>query len=50
MIGTSPEETAEEVQQEAIRIPKGSCKPKGNLRGVERKALWARKANEDIVL
>jgi hypothetical protein len=41
-----PKETAEEVQKEDIRTPKGSCKPKDNLTGVELKVLWAPKANE----
>jgi hypothetical protein len=35
VIGALPEETAEEVWQKIIRILKGSCKPKGNLTGVE---------------
>jgi hypothetical protein len=38
-IGVLPEETAEEVGQETIRILKGSCKPKDNLSGAERKSL-----------
>jgi hypothetical protein len=50
VIGALPEETAEEVQQEAIRIQKGSCKPMDNLTGVERKTLWAMKANVELTV
>jgi hypothetical protein len=45
-----PKETAEEGQQEAIGNPKSSCKPKDNLIGVERQALWALKANEELTV
>jgi hypothetical protein len=34
-----PEGTAEEIQQETVRILKGSNKPKDNLTGTERRAL-----------
>jgi hypothetical protein len=43
-IGALPEETAEEVRQETIKILKGSRKPKANLTGAEMRALWALKA------
>jgi hypothetical protein len=42
-----PEETAKEVQQETVRILKGSCKPKDNLTTAERKDYWALNANEE---
>jgi hypothetical protein len=45
-----PEETAEEIQQETVRILKGSHKPKDNLTGAERRALWALKANEVLTI
>ncbi|PNF32618.1 hypothetical protein B7P43_G17953 [Cryptotermes secundus] len=41
-----PEETAEEIRQETVRILKGSNKPKDNLTGAERRALRALKSNE----
>jgi hypothetical protein len=44
------EQTAEEIQQETVRILKGSCKPKENLNGAERRALQALKANEELTV
>jgi hypothetical protein len=44
-IGTLPEETAEEIRQEKVRILKGSRQPKDNLTGAERRALRSLKAN-----
>jgi hypothetical protein len=35
VIGALPEETAEEIWNETVRILKGSCKPKCSLAGVE---------------
>jgi hypothetical protein len=43
-IGALPEETAEEIRQETVRIFKGSRKPEGNLTGAERRVLRALKA------
>jgi hypothetical protein len=43
-----PQETAEEIQQETIRILNGSCKPKNNLTGTERRARRVLKANESL--
>jgi hypothetical protein len=43
-----PEETAEEVRQEMVRILKGSHRPKDNLTGAERRAFRALKANEAL--
>jgi hypothetical protein len=40
-----PEETAEEIRQETVRILKGFCKPKDNLTVAERRSLRALKAN-----
>jgi hypothetical protein len=42
-IGALPEETAEEIRQETVRILRGSRKPKDNLTGAERRALRALK-------
>jgi hypothetical protein len=47
---TLPEETAEEIRQETVRILKGSNKPKDNLIGAERKALRALKSNETLTV
>jgi hypothetical protein len=47
-IGTLPEETAEEIQQETVRILKSSRKAKDNLPDAERKALRALKPNEAL--
>jgi hypothetical protein len=44
-IGALPEETVEEITEETFRILKGSCKPKDNLTGAERRALQALKAS-----
>jgi hypothetical protein len=41
-----PEETAEEVQQEAVRFMKGSYESNDNLTGVERRSVWALEASE----
>jgi hypothetical protein len=49
-VGALPEETAEEVRQETVRILKGSHKPKNNLTGAERRALRALKANEALTI
>jgi hypothetical protein len=49
-IGTLPEETAEEIRQETVRILKGSHKPKDNLTGAERRALRSLKANEALTV
>jgi hypothetical protein len=49
VIGVWPE-TAEEVQQETVRILKGSCKPKENLTSAERGALRALKANNTLMV
>jgi hypothetical protein len=49
-IRTLPEETAEEIRQETVRILKGSNKPKDNLTGAERKALRALKSNETLTV
>ncbi|PNF41399.1 hypothetical protein B7P43_G14428 [Cryptotermes secundus] len=45
-----PEETAEEIRQETVRILKGSNKPKDNLTGAERRALRALKSNETLTV
>jgi hypothetical protein len=39
-IGALPEETAEDIRQDNLRILKGSRKPKDKLTGAERRALW----------
>jgi hypothetical protein len=44
VIGALPEEDAEEVQQKTVRIFIGSCNPKDNLMGQERKSLRTLKA------
>jgi hypothetical protein len=49
-IGYLPEEAAEEVQQDTVRILKASRNPKDNLSGVERTALWAPRANADLTV
>jgi hypothetical protein len=49
-IGTLPEEIVEEIQQETSMILKGSCKPKDNLTGAERRALQALKTNEALTV
>jgi hypothetical protein len=46
--GALPEETAEEIRQETVRILKGYYKPKGNLTGAERRDLRGLKANEAL--
>jgi hypothetical protein len=45
-----PEETAEEIRQETVRILKGSKKPKDNLTGTERRALRALKSNKTLTV
>jgi hypothetical protein len=45
-IGTLPEETAEEIRQETVRILKGPRQPKDNLTGAERGDLQSLKAND----
>jgi hypothetical protein len=45
-IGALPEETAEEIRQETVRVLKGSHKPKDKLTGAERRALRALKTNK----
>jgi hypothetical protein len=45
-IGTLPEDTAEEIRQETVRILKGSVQPKDNLTGAERRVLRSLKAND----
>jgi hypothetical protein len=45
-IGTLPEEIAEEIRQEPVRILKGSFQPKDNLTGAEWRALRSLKAND----
>jgi hypothetical protein len=49
-IGTIPEETAEDIRQETVRILKCSRQPKDNLTGVERRALRFSKANETLIV
>jgi hypothetical protein len=49
-VGALPEETAEEVRQETVRILKGSHKPKDNLTGEDRRALRALKVNEALTV
>jgi hypothetical protein len=49
-MGTLPEETAEQIRQETVRILKGSHKPKDNLTGAERRALRSLKANEALTV
>jgi hypothetical protein len=49
-IGTIPEEAAEEIRQEIVRILKGSHKPKDNLTGAERRDLRSLKANEAVTV
>jgi hypothetical protein len=49
-IGALFEESAEEVRQGTIRIPKGSQKPDDNLTVVERRTLLALKANEALTV
>jgi hypothetical protein len=49
-IGVLPEETAEKIRQETVRILKGSFKPKDKLTGAERRALRAFKANEVLTV
>jgi hypothetical protein len=49
-IVTLPEETAEEIQQETVRILKGSRQPKDNLTGAERRALRSLKANASLIV
>jgi hypothetical protein len=49
-IVTLPEETAEEIQQETVSILKGSCQPKDNLTGTERRALRSLKANDSLTI
>jgi hypothetical protein len=39
VIGALPKETSEQVRQEAVRILKGSRKPKDNLTGAKTRAL-----------
>jgi hypothetical protein len=48
--GALPEETAEEIRQETVRILKGSRKPKNNLTGAKRRALRALKANKALIV
>jgi hypothetical protein len=38
------------VEQEAIRILKGSCEPKYNLTGEEMMSVWVLKANEELTV
>jgi hypothetical protein len=45
-----PEETAEEIRQETVRILKGSRKPKDNLTSAERRALRALKTNAALTV
>jgi hypothetical protein len=47
-IGTLPEETAEEIRQETVRILKGSRQSKDNFTGAERRALRSLKANASL--
>jgi hypothetical protein len=49
-IGTLPEETAEKIRQETVRILKGSRQPKDNLTGAEWRALRSLKANASLVV
>jgi hypothetical protein len=49
-LGALPKEPPKEVWQENVRIPKGFCKPKDNLTSVERRALWALKANVELMV
>jgi hypothetical protein len=49
-IVTLPEETAEEIRQETVRILKGSLQPKDNLTGAERRALRSLKANDSLTI
>jgi hypothetical protein len=45
-----PEEAAEEVRQETVRILKASRKPKDNLSGAERRALRTLRTNADLTI
>jgi hypothetical protein len=49
-IVTLPEETADEIRQEAVRILKGSRQPKDNLTGAKRRALRSLKANDSLTI
>jgi hypothetical protein len=49
-IGTLPEETADEIQQETVRIIKGSRQPKDNLTGAKWRALRSLKANASLTV
>jgi hypothetical protein len=49
-IGDLPEETVEEIRQETVRILKGPHKPKDNLTGAKRRALWALKTNKALTV
>jgi hypothetical protein len=47
-IGILPEETAEEIRQETVRILKGSRQPKNNLTGAKRRVLRSFRANASL--
>jgi hypothetical protein len=49
-IVTLPEETAEEIRQETVRILKGSRQPKDNLTVAERRALLSLKSNASLTV
>jgi hypothetical protein len=49
-IGTLPEENAEEIRQETVRILKDSRQPKDNLNDAERRALQSLKANASLTV
>jgi hypothetical protein len=44
-VNALPEEAAEEIQQESVKILKGSCKPRNNLMSAERRCFQAIKDN-----
>jgi hypothetical protein len=49
-IGTLPDETAEEIRQETVRILKGSRQPKYNFTVAERSALRSLKAKDSLTI
>jgi hypothetical protein len=49
-IGILPEETAEEIRHETVRILKGSRQLKDNLTGAERTALRSLEANDSLTI
>jgi hypothetical protein len=49
-LGALPKELPKEVWLENIRILKGFCNPKDNLTTAEMRALWALKANMELMV